>query len=71
MTYRYWKWDTGDPPVYRSAPGGFYERWDPEARKWIDIGFPNSVSDYIYGEGGAGIVEATEAEIVAITGGVT
>src|SRR5450830_312685 len=64
MPYKYWKWDNGDPPVYRSTPDGAYEVW--RDGKWVHLPFPNSVSDYIYGEGGAGIVQATEAEIMQI-----
>jgi hypothetical protein len=64
MIYTYWRWDTGIDRVYRSAPGGFYWVW--RAGEWVDLPFPNSVSDYIYGEGGAGIVKATEAEVMQI-----
>jgi hypothetical protein len=70
--WTYWKVSGGEPRhtkfVYRSFAEGKiptrYQRWDGE--KWIDVGFPNMISDAIY-EGEPSVSEASEAEVNAFT----
>jgi len=66
-TYTYWKWDNLNRPIYRTnrpdMGATVYEIWNPKSRTWDPLRGGNSVSDHLYGEGGAGIDQMTAQEV--------
>ena len=68
-TYTYWKWDNLKRPIYRTnrpdMGATVYEIWKPISRTSDPLAGGNSVSDYLFGEGGAGIDQMTDQEVSA------
>jgi len=67
VIWTYWKWDNLERPIYRTdrpdMTATVYEIWNASSRKWDRLGGGSSVSDYLFGEGGAGIDRMTDQEV--------